>query len=397
MATKPKGPFVYAGKVNGVLCDATVTWGQAFTPASGYPNTPPDVQTVGDSIFVSSTVGEDGAPLDVSPGVLTLTPTVTRGASSWELDPLVLNIEFVETAQVAYLAVGHIVSNGKNVTVYDESFNVSAYPGTNFITAGKCRFSSSGKWLAFDNGTDINLRVVSTESWSQIYSATNGEVEDLDFSPNEAYLAYVTKNNLYVVNTATWSVVSGFPKTLPGYGTRVRFSPDGSMLAIGHQNGSRLRLYSTSDWSLLSGPSLTGTCFGLAFNPSGTRLACGHISEKLSIYNTSDWTRLYYITVEGNPNGLCYSPDGSKLYAATHLSPYFYAFNTSGMTSIAVPSLTATGFDVSVSHDGLFVAVAYGASPGFKVLDAQTRAFISTPALLGGASGVAFSPLIPVS
>lgn len=92
--TKPVGAFLFAGRVNGMLCDSTVTWASVFVPTQGYANNAPVVsQSISGEVFVSAPVTEDDVTLgDVSPGVLTLTPTVHNDSGDTPLAPLTLNL-----------------------------------------------------------------------------------------------------------------------------------------------------------------------------------------------------------------------------------------------------------------------------------------------------------------
>lgn len=94
MTTKAIQPFKFVGSVNGNLCDATVTWSTQFAPDSGYSaDDLPAITPSGSHILVSAPLVEDETSYGpVSPGTLTLTPTVSYGEWSVELSPLVLTI-----------------------------------------------------------------------------------------------------------------------------------------------------------------------------------------------------------------------------------------------------------------------------------------------------------------
>lgn len=94
MTTKPHGPFIYHGAVNGELCGADVTWTQEFTPLDGYSAEDRPVVTVQDHhVYVTAPlVGGASEYGPVSPGVLTLTPTVRGQDGDVALEPLILSV-----------------------------------------------------------------------------------------------------------------------------------------------------------------------------------------------------------------------------------------------------------------------------------------------------------------
>lgn len=89
----PSGPFLWKGRVNGNLCDCTVSWDSRFTPATGTnPAAQPRIVEVGRYVMVTAEIDADGNALPVSPGILVLTPTVTCGENVTELSPIQLRL-----------------------------------------------------------------------------------------------------------------------------------------------------------------------------------------------------------------------------------------------------------------------------------------------------------------
>ena len=77
-----------------------------------------------------------------------------------------------------------------------------------------------------------------------------------------------------------------------GYGAA--FSPDGDLLAVAHVGGNNLTILDTSDWSVVSGtPTLSGTGRGAAFSPDGDLLAVAHSGgNKLTVIINADETKI---------------------------------------------------------------------------------------------------------
>jgi hypothetical protein len=97
MPTIPTDDFIYIGRVPG-LTSETVTWDAVFTPQSGFPDLPPLViPYLNSRVMVSASTEDESVERNpVSPGVLTLTPTVTnRNGHAVTLEPLTLTISLI--------------------------------------------------------------------------------------------------------------------------------------------------------------------------------------------------------------------------------------------------------------------------------------------------------------
>lgn len=200
-----------------------------------------------------------------------------------------------------------------------------------------------------------------------------------------------------VVDTDTWTLVSGLPE-LAGLGTGgVAFSPDGSLLALGHRNRPGLTVLDTSTWQIVPGtPNSNVTGYGVAFSPDGNLLAFAQTS-RLAVLNTGTWDS-HGAATGADFYGVAFSPDGGVI-GATHSNrpgqPRLYQVNPFQLIS-GTPSVTKTGGQYSLgaafSPDGRYFAFGtQDTAPYFHVLDRDTDSYVGVPSL-GRVNQVAFSP-----
>lgn len=93
-ATVPVGDFLAVGQVNGTLCEGEVTWQTGFAADGDAPSPAlPRVVPAGRAVIVDAPLAEGSLfPRPVSPGVLTLTPTVTGSGAARTLAPITLTL-----------------------------------------------------------------------------------------------------------------------------------------------------------------------------------------------------------------------------------------------------------------------------------------------------------------
>ena len=205
---------------------------------------------------------------------------------------------------------------GPNNTIYiyrtsDRGLNQTLVGHTDEITG--LAFSHDGTLLAsgaFFNGSNDKIKVWNLSTGSVVRELSGqflfGPFIGINFSAGDAFIAASCEGT-----PAVWRVSDGaFVRSFPVIGL-ARFSPDGTLLAIGSNPG---RVYRTSDWVQVA--TLTDQTQALAFTPNGQYLAAGGGSE-IQFWRTSDWTlQLFYdqeLGYEGfGVRSLAFSADGSR-------------------------------------------------------------------------------------
>lgn len=170
----------------------------------------------------------------------------------------------------------------------------------------KPRLSSDAatEYLAasFGDSTDTTLLVWRLSDWELTYQVTDGiQCDVCDFKPGSSHLAYihgeVPFKTLEIIDAATGTSIDSV--NLPvssGDMTCGKYSPDGTKFACTMDASPYIRVFNTSDWSLISvsGP---GAAFGYAWScdwsHDGNFLALAHWdSPYVSVYRTDTWTLL---------------------------------------------------------------------------------------------------------
>ena len=188
---------------------------------------------------------------------------------------------------------------------------------------------------------------------------------------------------------------------------------DGSTVAIGHENGPFVSLYTRvgdvftklSDVAELPG----GTVRSVSFSPDGQFFAAAHdFAPYLSLYRRNDdgatFSRM--IGVDGNPlksagRGVAYSPDGIFLCVLESARPYITFFKQRGERLLKMGSPTSAlpgvPYGVAFSPDGQMIAIAHAGSPcitRFSLTSTSWLQKLPDPAhtIPSVGRGLAFSP-----
>ena len=172
-----------------------------------------------------------------------------------------------------------------------------------------------------------------------------------------------------------WNVVTGVG-SIPNSGQGCAFSPDGSLLAVGHSDSPFLTIINTSGWSVVSDtPILADAGRACAFSPDGSLLAVAHSTTPfLTVINTTNWTEISGITpLPSTGFGCAFSPDGSLLAVAHNDSPFITVLNTSNWTEVSgIPTLPGAGQGCDFSPNGAFLGTTHTATPFTTVISANT-------------------------
>ena len=217
--------------------------------------------------------------------------------------------------------------------------------------------------LTIANGAQVSLQNVDSK-FVLAPTSTPSTANGCAFSPDGSLLAVAHNNSPHITiyNTSDWSKVANPAQLPPNTANGCAFSPDGSLLAVAHNTSPYITVYDTSDWSKVANPAQlpAGTANGCAFSPDGSLLAVAHAtSPYITVYDTSDWSKV------ANPaqlpantgNGCAFSPDGSLLAVAHDNSPYITVYNTSTWAKMSAFSLRTSDA----------IAVSFGATPAYRI------------------------------
>ncbi len=109
---------------------------------------------------------------------------------------------------------------------------------------------------------------------------------------------------------------------LSAFAKSAAFSPDGTHLLCGCQDGT-LKLWDTSTGTVLAHFKTHGApVFCVAFSPDGSRFASGSLDGSTHVWDTATQKKL--ITLNGRSkavNDIAFSPDGTRLACCTEMGP----------------------------------------------------------------------------
>jgi len=313
-----------------------------------------------------------------------------------------------------------LVSGGSYPSTRMESWNPADGTLTRTLThlaqvVKRVAFSADSELLAVAVPFDERVDILRAGNGRRLYSwNTHARAEDVAFSPTKAMVAIPGADNTVVIRRLSDGQVV---RTLTGhqeYVTGLAFSHDGSLLASGSFFSGTIRLWRTSDWSLVReiqsgfelgafGPfesldfspddKLLGTVAEAAplvvrvsdgtvvahpaglsrnarFSPDGSLYATsgGAGLSQVEVYRVSDWTLA--VTLPPEAMDVAFTPNGKRLLAAQLDGLRFW--RTADWTPVRTydQELGYTGFGgvqaVAVSPDG--TRMAYGRDDATVVL-----------------------------
>ena len=258
---------------------------------------------------------------------------------------------------------------------------------------GAMALSPDGAVLALAGEEVVALWKVSSGSLLRTLEA-GAWVDSVAFSPNGDVLATGSKGAVRMWRVSDNALLHTLEQDLTHIGVLI-FSPDGSRLVTGSQYGDAY-VWQVSNWLLLHTLEDKSGLSTAAFSPDGTTLATASwFFESLKLWDTSNGTLLR--TADGYINGvasLAFSPDGSSLASGHFMSPV-QMWQVSSKTLVYRTSRIESAGEMAFSPDGTLLAVANSFGEGY----CQTELWRLTDETLLhsldetlGCKGVAFSP-----
>jgi YVTN family beta-propeller protein len=125
--------------------------------------------------------------------------------------------------------------------------------------------------------------------------------------------------------------------------------------------------------------ALPGSGTGVAVTPDGTRLYVSNNSgDSLTVINTATNTVVGSIAVGNGPVGVTLSPDGTRAYVANQASHTVTVINTATNTVVTTINVGTGPFGVAVAPDGTRLYVSNGTNGSVSVIDTATNTVLTT-------------------
>ena len=206
------------------------------------------------------------------------------------------------------------------------------------------------------------VRAWDTSTGEEIYRIGHElDVNEVSFSPDGEYLVTASWDGTAKIVDRSGRVIRVLREE-DGFDLRgARFSPDGRLVATYAFNDEAAEARVTIwDWERDEVVRTFEDAYGVAFDPSGLRIATGGLNGLVEIWDVESGSRV--AVLHGPPGGPSYgpafSPDGSRL-AVPHTDGTVRLFDAeTGAQRLVLPGFGCTVSEVAFSPDGTRLASA---------------------------------------
>ena len=302
-----------------------------------------------------------------------------------------------EVSSLAFSPDGLVLatsSTDEGVMLWDRTTGqLLARSEDNQTGGGLLTLSPDGSTVASGSGTAVQLRRASDGAPAGRLQGHTDWVRAVAFSPDGTLLASGADDG----TVRLWSVNDGrLLDTLASHGApvwSVAFSPDGALLASGDDNGF-VYLWRVNDRQLLAElEEHTARVSALAYAPDGTTLASGDDDGLVQLWRVSD--QQLQGTLQGPDDAvwsLAFSPDGALLASgpANGMARLWQVADGASLGMLNVHD--DAGLSLAFSPDGALLATA-GANGALHLWRVEDQAHLaSLEGHRAGVDSVAFSP-----
>ena len=216
-------------------------------------------------------------------------------------EDIISSVININNGMIASANVGGTIKIWQQNGILLHSINV----GQSFIYGG-LDASPDGKWLAIA-GNDHQLRTLELGSYSLQSIATKSSVDAVSYSPDGSLIATVSSNG----DLSLWDTDGRLQKTFvtspsDKYSTRIKFTPDGQMLATTSRD--KVEIWGLEGTAIKTLFGHQGDVSTLDFSADGKTLATGSFDKTIRLWNLEkiltldslsvacDWARDYLRT-----------------------------------------------------------------------------------------------------
>jgi WD40 repeat protein len=355
-----------------------------------------------------------GSAVAFSPGGTTVAIGTASGAQLWDVSTRRLAGQLsgggIAGGSVAFSPDGALLAVGLisgPVQLWDVASRklIATFPAAGSMVAA---FSPDGTTLAVGDGSSVQLwRLTPRRLIASVQSGSGQRVDSVAFSPGGALVAISVQNGpTRLVAVASRHVVATLPGPAQSFLATTAFNPDGTILAVttaplpqgtGAIGPTTTRLWTVPAGRLLATlPVQSGTeVDAMAFSPDGSTLATGDQDGSTWLWNVAAVTDTPSATLHegGTPvDAMAFSPDGGTLAVGTGSGVQFWNAAAGRLASTLPVGSYLSSMPIAFSPDGSILAV--GRDHAVQLWNVPGRRLIRT--LTEGSDetvgSVAFSP-----
>ncbi|MEL6271266.1 MAG: WD40 repeat domain-containing protein [Chloroflexota bacterium] len=336
--------------------------------------------------------------------------TVDNAASLSEL----IRISRGSTEEIAVSPDGAITAVGSSVGIwlYDTTAIDTELEPQLIVTAGEVgdiAYSPDGTTIAFSNSEDSIINFVDVAS-GELTGNFDPEftTNQLRYSPDGSMLALGGgSQGLMIWDVAGQSVVLRDENTSLGSTAPVVFSPDGSTVASGASSSTLYMWDVAGDGLPMELAGHTSTIYEITFSPDGATLATGSSDRTIRLWNMDGTEKL---VIEGtddyrmeNTYAIAFSPDGSMFVSGHRGQVRFWDAEGNRMdmftdrdenpTNVNEIDDIGTLNEIAWLPDGSqFVAVSDNEQNGVQLYDAEGNPVATSVGHTTDITAITFSP-----
>jgi len=287
----------------------------------------------------------------------------TQGAIDFRTAPVVMEGHEAAVTMVQYAPGGRKIfsASGSELLVWDGERKARTV-----AVEGPAAVSWDGEQIAAANIDNLSLMANGGASISKVIEGTDyfglpsGDIIcQLSFSHDGKRIAVAGFQSKAAVVTLASDVKKQITM-VGGPAECMSLSPDGTLLAIGHEKGVMGVYNSDTSAAVRAISGFTRTVSCIAFSPDGKMLGAGSEDGGIKVWKTSDWSEVRSFTCKGLVFALAFTPDSSALAytfnVAEQKSAIEIAALADGKNIARVEKLNFWVFALAFSPDGLRLA-----------------------------------------